>query len=232
MRVSIFKCVKAPKPQETDLKKIVSMMQSSPLINKRTLIYRHHLVWQQKKKVKDFKVSKFPAFCPCAILYDGKCRNDVMGLTDLCYFDIDHIKGEEEINKAISILREDRSVLLASRSVSGDGIHILVRYQVKNMEMAPQRITMSPKKMQKLYSRVFDILGRQYQQMLNQKIDRNAGNMERLFIVSYDLELYYNPDAEPIIVDLKDPKNSVKELTSYYDSFDTELYEHSEEPKV
>ena len=85
-----------------------------------------------------------------------------MGLTDLCFIDIDHIKTEKKVDMAMSILRDDRNVLLASRSVSGNGIHILVRYRIKDEDVAPQIDNMSPKKMQKQYRWVFDILGRQY----------------------------------------------------------------------
>lgn len=220
MRVSIFKCVKAPKPQVTDLDKIVYMMQFSTTLCHSTQIYRQHLAWQHKKKAKDMKISFFPAFCPCAMLNGGKGRRNVMGLTDLCYLDIDHIKGEKKIKRALAILREDRNVLLAARSVSDDGIHILIRYQIKHADVTPQSNMMSPEEMQQQYKRVFDILGRQYQQMLNLKIDRMAGHVEHLFIVSHDLDLYYNPYAEPLLVDLADPNNADKELAAYYDRFE------------
>lgn len=83
----------------------------------------------------------------------------------------------------MSILRDDRNVLLASRSVSGNGIHILVRYRIKDEDVAPQIDTMSPKKMQKQYRWVFDILGRQYQEMLQLKM------------VSDDMDLRFDPQG-------------------------------------
>ena len=83
----------------------------------------------------------------------------------------------------MSILRDDRNVLLASRSVSGNGIHILVRYRMKDEDAAPQIDTMSPKKMQKQYRWVFDILGRQYQEMLQLKM------------VSDDMDLRFDPQG-------------------------------------
>lgn len=106
-----------------------------------------------------------------------------MGLTDLCFIDIDHIKTEKKVDMAMSILRDDRNVLLASRSVSGNGIYILVRYRMKDEDVAPQIDTMSSKKMQKQYRWVFDILGRQYQEMLQLKM------------VSDDMDLRFDPQG-------------------------------------
>ena len=50
MRVNIFKCVKAPMPQETELDKIAYMMQFSPELSELTQIYRQYLEWNEKKK--------------------------------------------------------------------------------------------------------------------------------------------------------------------------------------
>lgn len=33
-----------------------------------------------------------------------------MGLTDLCFIEIDHIKTEKKVDMAMSILRDDRNV--------------------------------------------------------------------------------------------------------------------------
>ena len=148
MRVNIFKNVVAAKPQETELDKIVYMMEFSQELCTRTQVYRQNLAWGHKKKVKNMKITRFPAFTPCAILFEGKTRQDVIGLTDLCFLDIDHIDKEKKIEELLNKLRNDKNVVLASRSVSGDGVHILIRYQLKDMETPPQRTTMAADEMQ------------------------------------------------------------------------------------
>ena len=72
------------------------------------------------------KITLFPAFAPCAIFYDGKGRENVVGLTDLCFLDIDHIK-EGQIREAMKNLNDDPHVVMASRSLSNEGLHILIR---------------------------------------------------------------------------------------------------------
>ena len=54
---------------------------------------------------------------------------------------------------------------------------------MKDEDVAPQIDTMSPKKMQKQYRWVFDILGRQYQEMLQLKM------------VSDDMDLRFDPQG-------------------------------------
>ena len=203
MRVSISKNVVAAMPQETELDKIVYMMEFSQELCTRTQVYRQNLAWGHKKKVKNMKITRFPAFTPCAIMFEGKTRQDVVGLTDLCYLDIDRIKDDRKVNEALEILRGDSHVVIASKSVSEKGIHILIRYQLAGMETPPQRVTMGTGKMQELYEIVFDYLAGEYKQKLGLEIDSGARHMEHLFIVSYDPDIYYNANAEPIVIQTK-----------------------------
>ena len=204
MRVTIFKSVKASWPQETELDDIVRIMMSSPKICERTQTCRQYLAKGDKKEADKIKISSFPAFAPCASFYEGKARANVIGLTDLCYLDIDHIENERLINEALDILRNDSNVVMASRSVSGRGLHILVRYQLKGFEIPPQRTKMTPKTMQKVYGEVFEYLALKYQLKLGLEPDYHARNMGHVYIVSYDPDLYYNPNAETLVVDLKE----------------------------
>ena len=202
MRVNIFKNVVAARPQETELDKIVYMMEFSQELCTRTQVYRQNLAWGHKKKVKTMKITRFPAFTPCVVLYEGKTRQNVIGLTDLCFLDIDHIDKEKKIEEVLNNLRNDKNVVLASRSVSGDGVHILIRYQQKDKETPPQRTTMSADEMQELYGKIYDHLAVVYLLRLGLEADMGAAHMEHMFIASYDPYLYYNPEAEPLMLDL------------------------------
>ena len=220
MRVNIFKNVVAAKPQETDLDKIVYMMEFSQELCTRTQVLRQNLAWGHKKKVKNMKITRFPAFTPCAILFGGKTRQHVIGLTDLCFLDFDHIAKEKKIEKVLNILRNDKNVVLASRSVSGDGVHILIRYQLKEMETSPQRTATTVDKMQELYGKIYDHLAVIYLLRLGLEADMEAAHMEHMFIASYDPYLYYNSEAEPLMLDLdKVIKNgNVRPFTEHINS--------------
>ena len=207
MRLKIFKSVTASWPQEKELVKIVYSMMSNQDVYLSTELYRSFLASDNSDAANQMKITKFAAFAPCAIFTDGKERKDVTGLTDLCYLDFDNIKEEKRLIDAMNILRNDKNVLLASISVSGEGLHVLIPYKIKDMEQPPQRESMSPDEMQDLYANVYNYMADKYQEKLGLMPDYQAGHMERLYIVSYDPELYYNPNAESLIIDLKEPIN-------------------------
>lgn len=106
-------------------------------------------------------------------------------------------------NKEEFYTSNDKNVLLASWSFSGEGLHILTPYKLKDMEQPLKRENMAPDEMQDLYANVYKYMADKYQEKLGLMPDYKAGHMERLYIISYDSELYYNPNAETLVIDLK-----------------------------
>ena len=168
------------------------------------------------------KITLFPAFAPCAIFYDGKGRENVVGLTDLCFLDIDHIK-EGQIREAMKNLNDDPHVVMASRSLSNEGLHILIRYKLKDMEKPPQRVTMTTDEIQDVYAKVHSYFTIKYHQKLGLMPDPHAGHMEHLYIVSYDQELYYNPNAETMLIDLCSIETILKQNQNEIDLHNEEM---------
>ena len=207
MRLNIFKSVTASWPQVKELVNIVYSMMCDQEVYLRTHLYRGYLACDDSYAVEQVKITKFAAFAPCATFCDGKARENVTGLTDLCYLDFDNIKDEKLIDDAMYILRKDKYVLLASRSVSGEGLHVLIPYSLKDMEQSPRRETMTTDEMQDLYANIYKYMADKYQEKLGLMPDYQANHMERLYIISYDSELYYNPNAETMVIDLKKPTN-------------------------
>lgn len=204
MRVNIFNNILALKPKTTELDKIVQMMCFSQELCDRTQVCMRHAKWGHKMKVKDMKRKRFPAFAPCAVMNGGKAREDVMELTDLCYLDFDNIKEEEKLVKAMQVLRNDKNVVMASRSVSGFGLHILIRYKLMGQDIPKRSDEMTIEKMQEIYALVYGHLVLKYYIELGLLADMQAGHMEHLYIVSFDPFMYYNPAADPLMIDLDD----------------------------
>ena len=195
MRLSILSCVMAKFPKETELEDIVRIMRSSPKLRLLCEEYRVHDANGDKQGKLGIKRKKIPAFIPSALLYGGKGHRNIIGLTDLCFMDVDGI-NDKQINDTMKILREDAHVVLALRSMSGKGLHFFVRYSFKNMEL-PQITTMSYKRMAVTYSAVFNTLSLHYNQILHLPIDESCKNAVQTCNISYDEDLYYNPDALP-----------------------------------
>lgn len=207
MNVNFFKSLTASWPQEKELVKIVYSMMCSQEVGLRTQLYRSFMASGSDYATGQIKKTKFAAFAPCAFFSGGKGRENVTGLTDICYLDFDNIKEEKRLIDAMNFLRNDRNVLMASRSVSNEGLHVLIPYKLKDMEMPQQRDAMTPDEMEDVYAYVYNYLADIYQEKLGLMADYQAGHMECLFIVSYDSELHYNPDAESLIIDLNELNN-------------------------
>lgn len=197
MRLCIFSNLMAKYPQETDLKDIVRMMRNSERLQSLCERRRELLATNRREDADRIKKKLIPAFCPGSFLIDGKGRNNVIGLTDLCFLETDHI-SEEQISKVMESLREDCHIVLCLRSISGDGLHFLVRYRFKDMEQPSYR-SMGKNRMNHTYGAVFKTLKNYYQDLLGVSIDLSGSNMERLCLMSFDKDLHYNPNAVPVV---------------------------------
>lgn len=182
-------------PSDKELDDIVLEMKTGEGLRLRC---EHINILNKKGKAKEAKVLKqksLPAFAPAALLYDSKARGNVTGLTDLCFLDIDHIT-DEQIEAAMALLRNDPHVVLAVRSTSVHGLHVLVRYKLEGVEH-PWIGNMGTNRMNHTYGSVFKTMRNHYQDILQVTIDNACRNMERLCFYSYDPNLYYNPEATP-----------------------------------
>ena len=197
MEVTIFKNLLAGKPQRTPLEKIVEIIRTSSLLKEYTLKARRLYAAGEKKKGDSIKKNLLPAFAPAGYLLDGKSRDNLIGLTGLCFIDIDHLE-EDQVEAAMDLLRADEHVLLASRSISGKGLHILVPYSLWR-EDPTESLPATPSKKNQTYGSVFKSTAARYREMLGVKIDAAANNAERLFLIAYDPDVWYNPAATPIV---------------------------------
>lgn len=197
MDITIFKHLHSAKPQKTPLEKIVQMIRTSPLLQEYTEEARRHYAAGEKDKGDSIKKNLLPAFAPAGYLLDGKGRASLIGLTGLCFVDIDHIEAEQ-VESSMAILKADEHVLLAARSISGKGIHILVPY-ILWREDPTLPLPATPGKMNQTYGSVFKSTAARYRELLGLQTDKAAENAERLCLVSYDADAWYNPAATPIV---------------------------------
>lgn len=207
MHVNFFKNLSASWPQEKELVKIVYSMMCSQDVYLRTQLYKSYMASGNKDAADHMKFTKFAAFAPCAIFSEGKEKENVTELTDLCYLVFYNIKEEKRLLNCMNTLRNDRNVLMASRSVSNERLHVLIPYKLKDMDQQSQLKSMTPDEMEDFYANVYNYLADKYLGKLGLLPDYKSGHMERLYIVSYDQELYYNPNAESLIIDFNEPIN-------------------------
>ena len=197
MEVTIIKHLHAWKPQRTSLEKVIQEIKTSSALKDYTDIARMLYAIGKKEQGDAIKKNKIPAFFPAAYMIDGVGRKNLVGLTGLCFIDIDKIK-EEQVEASMAILREDEHVLFAARSISGKGLHILVPYTLWREE-ATTLMPTTPNRLNQTYISVFKSVATRYRVLLGVPVDKNAGHAEHLCIASYDEQAWYNQDAKPIV---------------------------------
>lgn len=197
MDVTIFKHLHSAKPQRTPLEKIVQMIRTSPLLQEYTEEARRHYAAGEKDKGDSIKKNLLPAFAPTGYLLDSKGRASLIGPTGLCFVDIDHIETQQ-VDASMAPQQSDEHVLLAARSISGKGIHILVPYTLWR-EDPTSPLPATPGKMNQTYGSMFKSTAARYRELLGLQTDKAAENAERLCLVSYDADAWYNSSAKPIV---------------------------------
>ncbi len=197
MDVTIFRHLHSAIPQRTSLEKIVQMIRTSPLLKEYTEDARRFYAAGEKGRGDAIKKHRLPAFAPAGYLLDGKGRSSLIGLTGICFLDFDHVE-EEQLESSMTLLRKDDHVLLAARSISGKGMHVLVPYTLWRDDPTLS-LSASQSKMNQIYGSVFKSTATRYQELLGLQIDKSAGNPERLCLVSYDADAWFNPSASPIV---------------------------------
>lgn len=199
MELNYFRHLYTKRPGTMSLQKIVNISRSAPEIVANTKEARE---WYAKGKTGKGDIIKFtqlPAFAPGAILEGGKSKNNVVDLTGICFIDIDHI-SEEQTNLTVQSLKDDPYTLFVGKSVSGKGIHLLVRYII-DFGTGNLPFLSNPTRLRALYKKVFLSLAALYSDKLGVLVDLSGVNAERLCIISYDPHLYYNPDSKTYIFD-------------------------------
>ena len=200
MTLSYFTRLTSQQPLEITLTKIVGKTKNPNNVQMNTLAPRKWYAMGRKGKGDNIKKMHLPAFAPAAILEGGKSKDHVIDLTGLCFIDIDHI-SESDAEQTVKILSEDPYTLFASISLSGKGVHLLVRYKIDFGNYDYPFIS-SPEKLRKLYKDVFLNLAEYYTQKLGLQVDMSGENAERLCIVSHDPKVYYNGDSTAYIYDI------------------------------
>lgn len=199
MEFSYLRRLTSKIPTTATMEKIVGRTRTCPAIIEQTANARNWYQKGRKRKGDNIKI-QMPAFAPAAILDSGKSKDDVIDLTGLCFLDIDHI-SEEDAKKTVKLLSKDPFTRLASISVSGKGVHLLVRYTV-NFGDYDYPFISSPERLRKLYKSVFIQLAKYYTQKLGLQVDMSGENAERICIVSHDPKIYYNAESRAYVYDI------------------------------
>ncbi len=195
MEVSLFQNFTTKRPLSSTLEAVAAMIKADEHIRALTESYR-------VTKNKDVKASS-PLFGVAARFEGGKTKGDITRLTGLSLVDVDgpHLlppspKGEGEASGGWSLLAElwekavaDPHTLLCYRTISGQGLRVIFRYELDGSFPLEQQMQWYPK--------AFAAGNAYYAELLGVDTDLQCKNVGRLSGLAHDPEVYLNLDAVP-----------------------------------
>lgn len=201
MELSLFQNYVSKQPITTILEAVVSMIRDDERIKSLTDAYRA----AGEKSVKEAS----PLFGVAARFKGGKAQKDIVSLTGLSMVDIDHVVGNENDNDnenenpnendnenlnpngRMEALRarvcEDSHTLLCYRTISGEGLRVIFRYELDDSYELKQQMQFYPK--------AFAAGNAYYEKLLGVETDKQCKNVGRLSGLAHDPDVFVNPDA-------------------------------------
>lgn len=193
--ISLFKGYSDTHPQDSTLQEIVNLIRNDALVRDRTEKHRYYSHNGQKAAAA-WEKAACPCFAVAVCFGGGKQAENIMGWTSLALADIDHIDADR-LPELIGRVRADKHTLLSYTTISGTGLRIIYRTDC---------LTATPEKNRKVYSKIFEQGNRYYADLLGCECDLKCKNITRLSGLAHDPDVYFNPDAAAMPVELKGDK--------------------------
>lgn len=196
--LDVFDCLKSSVSKEETLDTIVEMIRSDAEIAHLTKEVQELSASYGKPATKTLRLTQVPVFAPCASFMDGKSRKNLVSLTGICLLDLDYLTPAQ-MEQTLEMLKSDEHILLMARSISGAGLHVLVKYSLAS-EDAYRQLAQDRRQIRLAYASVWKGVCRHYTAENHLPgIDTKASNVERLILLASDPDVYYNPGATPIV---------------------------------
>ena len=181
MDLSYFENYSSRQPVSSTLEEVVELIRSDERIRALTDGYRA----SGDKALKEAS----PLFGAAAIFSGGKKTGDITSLTGLSLVDIDHVAAKGGVESLKSIVEGDPHTLLCYKTISGDGLRILFRYELDmSYSLAQQK---------QFYPKAFAAGNTYYARLLGIETDEKCKNIGRLSGLAYDPEVFLNLEAVP-----------------------------------
>lgn len=187
-QVTLFNNLLSTQSQPSTLQEVFKLMREDEELIRLTELHRNGL--PQKQKV--------PVFVPSAILQGGRRQEHILELTGMMYFDFDHLTEWE-----LSVMTEDilpylMQIVGFHRSLSGQGLHVIVAYKVFYHDMEPMPLSElkfgSPEHAQRtqlLWNAIWEDVRSQFEEILHLynlsvSVDKQCKDVARASAMAFD----------------------------------------------
>ena len=225
MQVSLFNGFADKNPKPITIREVVEIIRADQRLQVLTENHRRYRAQGDTARAEAEK-QHMPCYSVAVLFSGGKQQKHIVSYTGLSIVDLDHIPSER-MAEVLTMVRNDPHTLLAYTTISGEGLRILFRYgtpsnlplygealqtslqnnSCEHPEGAPHRGGAVQRTEGvcwggSLYKHAFLTGNEYYSNLLNLPYDEKCKNATRISGMAHDSDVYYNPNAVAIIVDM------------------------------
>ena len=135
LQLSLFRGVHDTQPRPVTLMELVTMMRTDQSVRDLTDKHRYARATGDEQGAKRYK-HMMASFGVAARFEGGRQQKHIVEHTGLSLVDIDHI-AEEDMARVLDLVRVDPHTLMAYTTLSGQGVRVLFRYEMKTHPNPP-----------------------------------------------------------------------------------------------
>ncbi len=204
MQVSLFNGFADKNPKPITIREVVEIIRADQRLQVLTENHRRYRTLGDTARA-DAEKNHMPCYSVAVLFSGGKQQKHIVSYTGLSIVDLDHIPSER-MAEVLTMVRNDSHTLLAYTTISGEGVRVITRFALNdnvnvNDNCRPDGWSTSTLS-SSLYKTAFLTVNEYYQRLTGCDYDEKCKNATRLSGMAHDPEVYYNPDATAIIVDM------------------------------
>ena len=207
MQVSLFNGFADKNPKPITIREVVEIIRADQRLQVLTENHRRYRAMGDTTRA-DAEKNHMPCYSVTVLFSGGKQQKHIVSYTGLSIVDLDHVPSER-MAEVLTMVRNDPHTLLAYTTISGEGVRVLARYALNtpndnvndNDNCRPDGWSTSTLS-SSLYKTAFLTVNEYYQRLTGCDYDEKCKNATRISGMAHDPEVYYNPDATVIIVDM------------------------------
>ena len=217
MQVSLFNGFADKNPKPITIREVVEIIRADQRLQVLTENHRRYRAMGDTARA-DAEKQHMPCYSVAVLFSGGKQQKHIVSYTGLSIVDFDHIPSER-MAEVLTLVKADSHTLMAYTTISGEGVRVIFRYTLNrttdyadctdsstdggstpqgNNQCNPSNLWLDNKE----YRRVFEQGNEYYCNLVGIDYDEKCKNATRISGMAHDPEVYYNPDAAAIIVDM------------------------------
>ena len=204
MQISLFNGFADKNPKPITIREVVEIIRADQRLQVLTENHRRYRAMGDTARA-DAEKEHMPCYSVAVLFSGGKQQKHIVSYTGLSIVDLDHVPSER-MAEVLEKVKADPHTLMAYTTISGQGVRVITRFALNdnvndNDNCRPDGWSTSTLS-SSLYKTAFLTVNTYYSQLTGLPYDEKCKNATRLSGMAHDPEVYYNPDATAIIVDM------------------------------